>query len=249
MKQATIHVMTGLPGSGKTTYAERLVKTIARSRRDSSNGCAYFGLDAIRGHPKTQVWPRLEALPDWERICLNMQEMYLVSVIVQGATAVLDNTHLWPEQLDSLIDTVWETCDRYKGVAVPTFVVHDLTDIGLEECINRNARRSDWVHPEVIWELHHKHQEARATGWRLTAEWLDRSVRSDDTEWQEGGGDRTQSRGLSPDLVPAGRPRTAAGPPGRQGGRARNSLHGSAGQVLGVPQAAGLGDRHPQAAR
>jgi hypothetical protein len=62
---------------------------------------------------------------------------------------------------------------RTYRVAMPRFIVHDLTEVTLEEAINRNARRKDWVHPEVIWELHHRHQEARAAGWRLTPEWLE----------------------------------------------------------------------------
>jgi hypothetical protein len=174
--RATFHVMTGCPGSGKTTMAWNLVRMLARQARwdGQSKGCSYFGLDAIRGFPKTMVWPRLEPLPDWERICVSMQESYFEMILLMGGVAVIDNTHLWPDQLVSMIDCIAVVISEYSDVPMPKFVVHDLTDVSLEDCINRNARRADWVHPEVILELFHKHLEARATGWRLTAEWLEK---------------------------------------------------------------------------
>lgn len=168
--RATFHVMTGCPGSGKTTMAWNLVRIMSGLQ----TGCGYVSLDSLRVHPKTMVWPRLEALPNWERYCSGVQDAYFECAMATGGAIVVDNTHLWPEQMQSMADAIWAVRDNYSGIPMPKFVVHDLTDVSLEDCINRNARREEWVHPEVIWELFHKHQEARATGWRLTAEWLEK---------------------------------------------------------------------------
>ncbi|MFJ3840915.1 RNA ligase [Streptomyces sp. NPDC090054] len=150
-----VHVMTGLPASGKTTAARALqARSGGRMRR--------VNLDDLRA---------MLDLPDPERgrsfaheqTVLEVQDAAVRAAVDGGFDVVVDNTHLTkniPKRLKAAVG----------GLA--TFVVHDFTDVPLEECLRRDAARERQVGEEIIRILADKHQKARKGGWRLTAEWL-----------------------------------------------------------------------------
>ncbi|MCX4695308.1 RNA ligase [Streptomyces sp. NBC_01408] len=150
-----VHVMTGLPASGKTTAARALqAQSGGRMRR--------VNLDDLRA---------MLDLPDPERgrsfaheqTVLEVQDAAVRAAVDGGFDVVVDNTHLTkhiPKRLKAAVG----------GLA--TFVVHDFTDVPLEECLRRDAARERQVGEEIIRILADKHQKARQGGWRLTAEWM-----------------------------------------------------------------------------
>ncbi|MFD3874715.1 AAA family ATPase [Streptomyces sp. NPDC058623] len=150
-----VHVMTGLPASGKTTAARALQASAGgRMRR--------VNLDDLRA---------MLDLPDPERgrsfaheqTVLEIQDAAVRAAVDGGFDVVVDNTHLTkniPKRLKAAVG----------GLA--TFVVHDFTDVPLEECLRRDAARERQVGEEIIRILADKHQKARKGGWRLTAEWM-----------------------------------------------------------------------------
>ncbi|MFD3807823.1 AAA family ATPase [Streptomyces sp. NPDC058611] len=150
-----VHVMTGLPASGKTTAARALqAEAGGRMRR--------VNLDDLRS---------MLDLPDPERgrsfaheqTVLAVQDAALRAAVDGGFDVVVDNTHLTkhiPKRLKAAVG----------GLA--TFVVHDFTDVPLEECLRRDAARERPVGEEIIRILAEKHQKVRKGGWRLTAEWM-----------------------------------------------------------------------------
>ncbi|MGW0750865.1 phosphatase domain-containing protein [Streptomyces sp. NPDC002587] len=150
-----VHVMTGLPASGKTTAARALqAQSGGRMRR--------VNLDDLRS---------MLDLPDpgrgrsWEheQTVLAVQDAAVRAAVDGGFDVVVDNTHLTkhiPKRLKAAVG----------GLA--TFVVHDFTDVPLEECLRRDAARETQVGEEIIRVLADKHHQARKGGWRLTAEWL-----------------------------------------------------------------------------
>uniref|UniRef100_A0AAU2K314 AAA family ATPase n=1 Tax=Streptomyces sp. NBC_00049 TaxID=2903617 RepID=A0AAU2K314_9ACTN len=150
-----VHVMTGLPASGKTTAARALqAQSGGRMRR--------VNLDDLRS---------MLDLPDPERgrsyaheqTVLAVQDAAVRAAVDGGFDVVVDNTHLTkhiPKRLKAAVG----------GLA--TFVVHDFTDVPLEECLRRDAARERQVGEEIIRVLAEKHRNARKGGWRLTAEWL-----------------------------------------------------------------------------
>lgn len=150
-----VHVMTGLPASGKTTAA-RALQAEARGRVRRVN------LDDLRS---------MLDLPDPERgrsyrheqTVLAVQDAAVRAAVADGFDVVVDNTHLTshiPKRLKAAV----------AGLA--TFVVHDFTDVPVEECLRRDAARERPVGEEIIRILADKHTKARKGGWRLTAEWL-----------------------------------------------------------------------------
>ncbi|MFG2485373.1 AAA family ATPase [Streptomyces virginiae] len=150
-----VHVMTGLPASGKTTAARALqAEAGGRMRR--------VNLDDLR---------LMLDLPDpargrsfrHEQTVLAVQDAAVRAAVDGGFDVVVDNTHLTkniPKRLKAAVG----------GLA--TFVVHDFTDVPLEECLRRDAARERQVGEEIIRILAEKHEKARRGGWRLTSEWM-----------------------------------------------------------------------------
>ncbi|MFE9630011.1 AAA family ATPase [Streptomyces sp. NPDC006463] len=150
-----VHVMTGLPASGKTTAARALqAQSGGRMRR--------VNLDDLRSMLDL---PDPERGRSWahEQTVLAVQDAAVRAAVDGGFDVVVDNTHLTkhiPKRLKAAVG----------GLA--TFVVHDFTGVPLEECLRRDAARENQVGEEIIRVLADKHQKARKGGWRLTAEWL-----------------------------------------------------------------------------
>lgn len=150
-----VHVMTGLPASGKTTAARAL-------QAESGGRMRRVNLDDLRA---------MLDLPDPERgrsykheqTVLDIQDAAVSAAVEGGFDVVVDNTHLTsriPKRLKAAV----------AGRA--TFVVHDFTDVPVEECLRRDAARERQVGEEIIRILADKHAKARKGGWRLTADWL-----------------------------------------------------------------------------
>jgi predicted kinase len=151
----TIHVMTGLPASGKTTAArELLAGSAGRVRR--------INLDDLRAmfdnYEGGRSWSRAH-----EQTALDVQDAAVRAAIDGGFDAVVDNTHLTPH-----------IPKRLKAAAMgrATFVVHDFTHVPIEECLRRDAARANAVGEDVIRRLHGNHVKATKNGWRLTDEWM-----------------------------------------------------------------------------
>ncbi|MGW0580308.1 phosphatase domain-containing protein [Streptomyces sp. NPDC002920] len=151
----TIHVMTGLPASGKTTAARQLLA-------DSGGRIRRINLDDLRAmfdnHEGGRAWSRAH-----EQTALDVQDAAVRAAIDGGFDAVVDNTHLTPH-----------IPKRLKAAALgrATFVVHDFTHVSVEECLRRDAARGNSVGEDVIRRLHGNHIKATRNGWRLTDAWM-----------------------------------------------------------------------------
>lgn len=151
-----IHVMSGLPASGKSTLAREL-------------GVPRFNLDEYRAMLgfTGEGWSR-----DREHLAVTAMLEGALAVARQGSDIVLDNTHL-NRRLPRLYK------DNFILLPDARFEVHDLTDVPIEECVRRDVRRigSAYVGEDVIRKLAKSMEGARKGGWRLTTEWMnDRPV-------------------------------------------------------------------------
>ncbi|MFF5704962.1 AAA family ATPase [Streptomyces sp. NPDC012794] len=150
-----VHVMTGLPASGKTTAARALqAEAAGRMRR--------VNLDDLRAMLDVPDPDRGRSYRH-EQTVLAVQDAAVRAAVDDGFDVVVDNTHLTshiPKRLKAAV----------AGRA--TFVVHDFTGVPVEECLRRDAARERPVGEEIIRILADKHAKAKKGGWRLTAEWL-----------------------------------------------------------------------------
>ncbi|MER7761771.1 AAA family ATPase [Streptomyces sp. NPDC097619] len=154
-----VHLMTGLPASGKTTAARAL-------QAESGGRMRRVNLDDLRRMLDPR--PAEGTVPErsWEReqTVLAVQDAAVRAAVEGGFDVVVDNTHLTrhvPQRIKAAVN----------GLDVE-FAVHDFTDVPLEECLTRDAAREESVGEEIIRILADKHAKARKGGWRLTAEWL-----------------------------------------------------------------------------
>ncbi|MEU8543954.1 AAA family ATPase [Streptomyces sp. NPDC048717] len=151
-----VHVMTGLPASGKTTAARAL-------QEESGGRMRRVNLDDLRtmldppggGGRRSHVH---------EQTVLGIQDAAIRAAVDDGFDVVVDNTHLTPH------------IPRRLKAAVAgrdaVFVVHDFTGVPVEECVRRDAERARPVGEEIIRILADKHAKAVRGGWRLTGDWL-----------------------------------------------------------------------------
>ncbi|RSS82295.1 polynucleotide kinase [Streptomyces sp. WAC06614] len=149
--------MTGLPASGKTTAARRL-------QEESGGRMRRVNLDDLRAMLDLPAAERSERSYAHEQTALEIQDAAVRAAVEGGFDVVVDNTHLTPHIPKRLKAAV-------AGRAA--FVVHDFTDVSVEECVRRDAERPRSVGEEIIRILAEKHAKARKGGWRLTAEWFD----------------------------------------------------------------------------
>ena len=151
----TIHVMTGLPASGKTTAARKLLA-------DSGGRIRRINLDDLRAmldnYEGGRTWSRAH-----EQTARDVQDAAVRTAIDGGFDAVVDNTHLTPH-----------IPKRLKAAAMgrAVFVVHDFTHVPIEECLRRDEARDNAVGEDVIRRLHGNHVKAIKNGWRLTDAWM-----------------------------------------------------------------------------
>lgn len=152
-----VHVMTGLPASGKTTAARRL-------QAESGGRMRRVNLDDLRQMLDIPLPEGAERRSyAHEQTVLAIQDAAVRAAVDGGFDVVVDNTHMTPHIPKRLKAAV-------AGLA--TFVVHDFTDVPVEECLRRDAARERPVGEEIIRILADKHEKSRRGGWRLTAEWL-----------------------------------------------------------------------------
>lgn len=152
----TIHVMTGLPASGKTTAARQIVA-------DDKGRVRRISLDDLRAMLDTTSSGERAWSHDHEQTALSIQDAAIREAVAGGFDVVVDNTHLTqriPKRLKAAV------------LGKATFVVHDFTDVPVDECLRRDAERVSPVGEEVIRKLHASHVRATRNGWRLTGEWM-----------------------------------------------------------------------------
>jgi len=146
---ATLYIMRGLPGSGKTTRAKELI-----AQRDPRRPIKRVNRDELRlmlddgKHSKER-----------EKFVKQIEEDIIAkSLYNDRIDVIVDDTNLssktvaWLEKIGKLVNAKIE--------------VIDLTNIAPEECIRRDLKRPKSVGSKVIWRMYHqfvrKPIEARA---------------------------------------------------------------------------------------
>lgn len=120
-----VRVVRGLPGSGKSTWAKALCEVEPNYFRLSMDD-----MRAMMGFENgSDLWTQEKEDAAFELMLQN-----LLHLVRAGKNVVIDNTH---------IQLKWLT--RYKKALLledVRFTVHDFTDVPLEVCLERNAKRT-----------------------------------------------------------------------------------------------------------
>ena len=158
MRTPLIHIYCGLPASGKTTAAKELAAQAAGMMRRVNLDDLRAMLDppAPNGRP---LWSHAH-----EHTTETIQIAAIRAAVLDGYDVVIDDTNLRPHNPTRIKNAVGR---------IAWFVVHDLTTVPIEECIRRDAQRTDPVGERVIRNMAADHAEALASGWPgLTSEWM-----------------------------------------------------------------------------
>jgi predicted kinase len=146
---STIHLTTGLPASGKTTYANKLVA-------ESNGRVRRVNLDDIRMMMDLNDGSRRFPGANEDTV-LKVQDAAILGAINDGFDIIVDNTHL-----------VARLPNRYKRLVGgrATFHIHDFTHVPVDTCIDRDQARERSVGPAVIKDMH---ERMRRSKWRLAS--------------------------------------------------------------------------------
>lgn len=150
-----VWIPTGLPGSGKSTWARTLSGEALRFNTDDYRAMMWGD------HP----WNKQN---EYSAQQAAMQGM--LAAVKNGRDVVWDNTNLIPAPLKRIKSLL------YLHPEVE-FKIKSFLDVPVEECIRRDAERDRTVGEAVIQRLLKSHKSASKSGWRLTEEWMNSRFR------------------------------------------------------------------------
>ena len=138
VEAAQMIVMVGLPASGKTTAARKLLEELhaagTRAFRVSRDDFRVMG----------------QPIPDTgvdEEVITIAEHAAISALLLAGATVIVDDTNLDPDHLPALVEL-----SRRAGAHI---VYRDeCLDVPLEECLRRDAARENPVGEKVIRQMH-----------------------------------------------------------------------------------------------
>lgn len=155
MNAPVLHLMQGLPASGKTTLARKVIANSARPLR-------YVGLDALRWMLDSQT-PTAWWAEGAEESTACGQAGLVAALLRCGDDVLLDGTHVAPGQVAALREAL-------AGMRL-VVVVHTVRT-PVDECLARDAERAHRIGEDCIRRLAREWTAATATGWELTGAWL-----------------------------------------------------------------------------
>lgn len=127
---------TGLPGSGKSTwakeYCEKHLDWVRVNRDDLRNMRGLYWL------PKDE-----DMITEWELSAIEL-------ALANGKDVIVDATNLNPQYNARMLKFIEK---QYPGIQISTKTF----DISPEECIKRDLKRANSVGAEVIWGMYYKY--------------------------------------------------------------------------------------------
>lgn len=131
MKTTTI--LRGLPGSGKSTWAKQQV--------DANPGkYKIISKDNMRAMFDNSKYSKGN-----ENFVLKARDALILLALQEGYHVLVDDTNLHPKHIETIKELV-------KGLAVVE--IQDFTHVSLEECIERDRKRPNYVGEQVIRRMH-----------------------------------------------------------------------------------------------
>lgn len=132
-KNPKLLCLRGLPGSGKTTYANEL----------ANKGWVRVNKDDLRAMLNNSKFSK-----DNESYILSLRDEIIISSLVQGKNVVVDDTNLDPKHLIAF--------ESIAGEFLADFEIR-FFDVDVEECIKRNKLREKPVPEKVIYAMNERY--------------------------------------------------------------------------------------------
>lgn len=130
-----VYILKGLPASGKSTWAKNMVK--------KNPGCyKRINKDDLRAMLDGGRWSR-----DNEKMILHIRDMIILESLKSGKHVIVDDTNLHKKHQDRIESLV-------KGQASVEVVEFD---VSVDECIERDLKRSNSVGEKVIRDMYEQY--------------------------------------------------------------------------------------------
>lgn len=126
-------LLRGLPASGKSTYAKKLVA-------DHPGKYKRISKDDLRAMLDVNKWSKGN-----EKFILKVRDSLILLALQEGYNPIIDDTNLHPKHETAIRELV-------KGQAIVE--VKDFTDVPLETCIERDRQRPNYVGEQVIRKMY-----------------------------------------------------------------------------------------------
>lgn len=130
-----LYMTKGLPGAGKTTVALRMVST---------DGVKRVNKDDLRSMIDNSRWSKSN-----EQFIISVRNEIVATSLLGGSSIVVDDTNLDPKHETDLRNLA----NLYKA----DFQIIDCTDIPVEECVTRDAKRVKPVGFKVIMDMYNRY--------------------------------------------------------------------------------------------
>jgi predicted kinase len=139
-------ILSGLPASGKSTYAKELMeKNPGKFKRISK--------DSLRDMLDNGKYSK-----EREKFILGMRDNLIISSLISGYSVIVDDTNLHPKH-EEQIKFILEKNDMLKSMmpSKPKITIKEF-DIDIKECIDRDRLRGKKsVGDKVIWDMYNRY--------------------------------------------------------------------------------------------
>lgn len=141
----TVYILKGLPASGKTSYAKKLIdENPGRYKRVNK--------DDLRSLLDNGHWSKGN-----EKFVLKVRDAIIAEALKEGYHVIVDDTNLHSKHEKAIREIVdWHNeVERpfEKNVEVK---IKDFTDVPVEECIKRDGKRENPVGEKVIRDMYNQ---------------------------------------------------------------------------------------------
>lgn len=135
-----VMILKGLPASGKSTFAKKLV---SGDIFDMGRGWKRVNKDDIRAMIDNSFWSK----PN-EKFTLKVRDTLITLALENGHNVVVDDTNFGRHE-----DDIRELVKPFNAEVI----VKDFFDTPVDVCLERNIKRANPVREHVIWDMYNRY--------------------------------------------------------------------------------------------
>jgi predicted kinase len=143
----------GIPGSGKTYWADNFVKEQGQFKYVSGNVelCTYFDnwVNISRDNLRFALFGKYTITPNQENQVTQQQIKIALESIKRGQSIIISDTNLNPKTQNRWIEFAKQNNLEFE--------YKDFLDVPFQVCIERDKKRDKQVGKEVILDFHNKY--------------------------------------------------------------------------------------------